>query len=72
MRGARKDYALMALGVVLLIVGSYWGLAVAPTEQFMGDVQRIMYVHVPTAWNAIALSRNEQASLVQPGVWSFG
>jgi heme exporter protein C len=43
----------MALGVVLLIVGSYWGLAVAPTEQFMGDVQRIMYVHVPTAWNAM-------------------
>ena len=53
MRRARKDYALMIVGVVLLIVGSYWGLAVAPTEQFMGDVQRIMYVHVPTAWNAM-------------------
>ena len=53
MRGARKDYALMALGVVLLSVGSYWGLAIAPTERFMGEVQRIMYVHVPTAWNAM-------------------
>jgi heme exporter protein C len=27
------------------------GLFVAPKEQYMGDVQRIMYVHVPTAWN---------------------
>jgi len=26
---------------------------VAPPEHFMGNVQRIMYVHVPTAWNAM-------------------
>jgi heme exporter protein C len=45
--------ALVALGVLLLIVGSYWGLAVAPAETFMGEVQRIMYVHVPTAWNGL-------------------
>ena len=25
----------------------------APPEHFMGNVQRIMYVHVPTAWNAM-------------------
>ena len=25
----------------------------APREAYMGDVQRIMYVHVPTAWNAM-------------------
>ena len=49
--------ALVALGVTLLAAGSYWGLAKAPAELFMGDVQRIMYVHVPTAWNAmLALS----------------
>jgi heme exporter protein C len=42
---------LVALGVVLLLAGSYLGLFVAPAEQYMGDVQRIMYVHVPTAWN---------------------
>lgn len=41
------------IGVVLLIVGSWIGLFVAPAERFMGDVQRIMYVHVPTAWNAM-------------------
>jgi heme exporter protein C len=44
---------LVALGVALLFVGSFWGLLKAPAEVFMGDVQRIMYVHVPTAWNAM-------------------
>lgn len=39
--------------LVLLLVGSWIGLFVAPPERHMGDVQRIMYVHVPTAWNAL-------------------
>jgi heme exporter protein C len=43
----------MALGVTLLLWGSYWGLFLAPGEAYMGEVQRIMYVHVPTAWNAM-------------------
>ncbi len=38
------------LGILLLLVGSYMGLFVAPPERHMGEVQRIMYVHVPTAW----------------------
>ncbi len=38
---------------MLLVCGSLWGLAFAPRETYMGDVQRIMYVHVPTAWNAM-------------------
>ena len=46
-------YALGAFGVALLLAGSYWGLFRAPRETFMGDVQRIMYIHVPTAWNAM-------------------
>jgi heme exporter protein C len=41
------------IGFALLLAGSYWGLFVAPPETYMGDVQRIMYVHVPTAWNAM-------------------
>lgn len=44
---------LIALGIALMIVGSWFGLFVAPPERFMGEVQRIMYVHVPTAWNAL-------------------
>lgn len=48
---SRTPYIFLTLGVLLLLTGSYWGLFVAPKEKFMGDVQRIMYVHVPTAWN---------------------
>jgi heme exporter protein C len=47
----RKGFGFIAFGAVLLLVGSYFGLFVAPAEQYMRDVQRIMYVHVPTAWN---------------------
>jgi heme exporter protein C len=46
-------FALAGLGAVLLLWGSAWGLFLAPREEYMGDVQRIMYVHVPTAWNAL-------------------
>lgn len=48
---SRTPYIFLTLGVLLLLTGSYWGLFIAPKERFMGDVQRIMYVHVPTAWN---------------------
>jgi heme exporter protein C len=46
-------HVMVGLGVACLAVGSYLGLFVAPPETFMGNVQRIMYVHVPTAWNAM-------------------
>jgi heme exporter protein C len=45
--------ASIAGAAALFTAGSYYGLAVAPPEQFMGEVQRIMYVHVPTAWAAM-------------------
>jgi heme exporter protein C len=50
-RTGRAPYVLLVLGALCLLVGSYYGLFVAPAEQYMGQVQRIMYVHVPTAWN---------------------
>lgn len=49
----RVDLALAAASVVLLGYGTWNGLVVAPPDRFMGDVSRIMYVHVPTAWNAM-------------------
>ena len=52
-RSVKIGYALIGLGAALLLVGSYIGLFKAPAETFMGDVQRIMYVHVPTAWNSM-------------------
>ena len=50
-RPSRAPMILLTIGVLLFLFGSYWGLFIAPREQYMGDVQRIMYVHVPTAWN---------------------
>ena len=43
------------LGLILLGWGSYLGLFVAPPDRYMGDVQRIMYVHVPFAWLALVV-----------------
>ncbi len=39
----------------LLSYALYQALVVAPTEQTMGDVQRIFYYHVPSAWTAFLL-----------------
>jgi heme exporter protein C len=47
----RTPYVLLVAAAALLLAGSSIGLFVAPAERFMGDVQRIMYVHVPTAWS---------------------
>jgi heme exporter protein C len=41
-------YAIFTL--VLLTWGLHQALDVAPTEQTMGDIQRIFYYHVPSAW----------------------
>jgi heme exporter protein C len=51
--GAVRGYRFMIFGSLLLLAGSYIGLFRAPSEAFMGDVYRIMYVHVPTAWNTM-------------------
>jgi heme exporter protein C len=44
------EHAVGLFGLILLAIGSYQGLFLAPPDRFMGDVMRIMYVHVPTAW----------------------
>lgn len=41
------------LGGLLLIVGCVLGLTWAPPEKHMGDVSRILFVHVPAAWNTL-------------------
>ncbi|MCK6529852.1 cytochrome c biogenesis protein CcsA [Myxococcota bacterium] len=41
------------VGLVLLALGHGLGLFWAPTDKMMGDVQRMMYAHVPTAWTAL-------------------
>lgn len=51
-----KPIALTILdGVSILLMGMtlYFGLFYAPTEVTMGDVQRVFYFHVGTAWVAM-------------------
>jgi len=50
---------------ILLSYALYEALIVAPTEKTMGDVQRIFYYHVPSAWTAFLLfTTNFVASVV--------
>src|SRR5215469_14887262 len=56
-------FAVLTAG--LLSYALYQALVAAPTEQTMGDVQRIFYYHVPSAWTAFLLfSINFVASLI--------
>ena len=38
--------------LALLLIGSIVGLFVVPADSMQGDIQRLMYVHVPAAWLA--------------------
>ena len=38
------------VAIALIAVGSVLGLAVLPADALQGEVQRLLYVHVPIAW----------------------
>ncbi|MEE9549251.1 MAG: cytochrome c biogenesis protein CcsA [Candidatus Binatia bacterium] len=40
------------LTVVSILLGLYWGLVEAPPDAYQGDVQRIMYLHIPSILTA--------------------
>ena len=42
--------SLDILSLVLLAIATYLALVFAPTEKVMGEVQRVFYFHVATAW----------------------
>lgn len=44
---------LDVLSVLLLAVAAYLALVFAPTEAVMGQVQRVFYFHIGTAWTAL-------------------
>ena len=51
-----KPFALKILdilSVIVLAVATYLALVFAPTELVMGDVQRVFYFHIGTAWTAL-------------------
>ena len=41
---------LTLLSIVFLAIAQYWGLVIAPPDRMMGDLYRILFVHVPMAW----------------------
>jgi heme exporter protein C len=52
----KKAFPILGLlTAALLSYALYQALVVAPREQTMGDVQRIFYYHVPSAWTAFLL-----------------
>lgn len=57
------------LTAALLSYGLYGALVAAPTEQTMGEVQRIFYYHVPSAWTAFILFFVNFAASIVYLVW---
>ena len=52
----KRGFPILAIITALLLsLALYEALIVAPTERTMGDVQRIFYYHVPSAWTAFIL-----------------
>jgi heme exporter protein C len=60
-----KFLILAPVAMALLGYAFYLGMFAAPTEATMGDVQRIFYYHVPSAWTAfLCFFVNFAASIV--------
>lgn len=57
---------LLVLAVVLLTLGFGWALWLSPQDYQMGETVRIMYMHVPASWGALA------AYTVMAGASAYG
>jgi heme exporter protein C len=54
-RFSQKVLPALSVATVLALAGAlYWALAVAPPDYQQGDTVRIMFIHVPSAWWAMA------------------
>jgi len=61
----KRGFTILALSTaILLSFALYAALVIAPTEQTMGNVQRIFYYHVPSAWTAFLLCRHLTGSFL--------
>ena len=49
--GKSKGY-LGGLALISVLLGLYWGLFRAPPDAYQGEVQRIMYLHIPSILTA--------------------
>ena len=57
------------LATLLLALGLYLGLVVAPPDYQQGETVRIMYIHVPAAWLAMACYSIMTISSIGTLVW---
>lgn len=51
-RFLQNHIPLLLITYVAMLIALYFAFIYAPTESTMGDVQRIFYFHVPSAWVA--------------------
>jgi heme exporter protein C len=52
----KRLFPILSIGTALLLsYALYQALVVAPTDQMQGNVYRIIYYHVPSAWTAFLL-----------------
>lgn len=65
--------AVSTLLVGVLLTGAIVAMYLAPTEQTMGDAQRVMYVHIAVAWLAlsgyVAMAACGLAYLLSRSLW---
>ncbi len=47
-----KKYIAAILALGFFAFAQWWGLTQTPSDAMMGAVQKIMYAHVPAAWNS--------------------
>jgi heme exporter protein C len=57
------------VAIALAVMGLYLGLVVAPPDYQQGDAQRIMYVHVPAAWMAMAVYASMAIASAVAFIW---
>ncbi len=67
LKSDKKDILIGNFLIVLLISIFAWGIWGAPTEEHMGEVYRIIYVHVPAAFTAFFSS----AILFGLSIWAM-
>ncbi|MEO6580190.1 MAG: heme ABC transporter permease [Sphingomicrobium sp.] len=59
----------LRLGALLIIAGVIGGLFVTPPDYLQGETVRILYIHVPTAWLAMAGWGGLAAASLSQLVW---
>ncbi|HEU0310433.1 MAG TPA: heme ABC transporter permease CcmC [Sphingomicrobium sp.] len=60
---------LFGVGLLLLLAGSWGGLAMTPPDYLQGETVRILYIHVPAAWLGMAGWASIAAASISQLVW---